>query len=156
MDNLVEKLKDKNYVRAFGLMTPEERETYRNAGKINCLIYSGVLEWSKAVETSVFNEHRTYAIKPDYQPEPEYEDFEVVKQIGHFNNLACTELLGCEVNIKGQKYFVKISDLPSLPNFECFWNKIPSPIYSENAFCCLGLVNRMRNSGHTVYARFRT
>jgi len=38
MSELINKLKDKKYVRAFGLMAPEEQECYRKVGKvIHCI-----------------------------------------------------------------------------------------------------------------------
>ena len=70
MNELIEKLKNKNYVRAFGLMTPEEQECLISVGKINCMWYS-MHKWQDASDTSGFFDDFTYAIKPDYQPEPE-------------------------------------------------------------------------------------
>ena len=78
MNDLIEKLKDKKYVRAFGLMTPKEREYLREVGKENLLVLYGLPHENGSVYWKE-NEHNpdnypalTYAINPDYQPEPEY------------------------------------------------------------------------------------
>ena len=80
MNELIEKLKDKNYVRAFGLMTDEERDVYKKVGSNNCLEYGGN-NWKNAFggDGRVFDWRFEYVIKPDYRPEPEYEDLEVTK-----------------------------------------------------------------------------
>ena len=75
MNEMIEKLKDKNYVRAFGLMTPEEQECFRKVGKKNCLCFHGA-QWGEGMGdlyngNDCFNYRFTYAIKPDYQFEPE-------------------------------------------------------------------------------------
>ena len=75
MNDLIEKLKQKDYVRAFGLMSKEEQECYEKVAPENCLYYSHSNSW-KAVWA--FNDHQTFAIKPDYQPEPETEDIEII------------------------------------------------------------------------------
>jgi len=73
MNKLIEKLKDKTYVQAFELMTPEEQECFRKVGKKNC-VASGQ-SWARPiVDGSDFYPKGTYAIKPNYQPEPEYKE----------------------------------------------------------------------------------
>ena len=75
MNNLIEKLKDKTYVRAFGLMTPLERECLEKVGKRNCYEFTSH-RWIVPTGDSFFG-WLTYAIKPDYQPESEYVDYEI-------------------------------------------------------------------------------
>jgi len=72
MDNIIEKLKDKDYVRAFGLMKPEEQEVLESVGWQNRLVYI-LNKWRTDSGKIKGNEREdlTYAIKPDYQPEPE-------------------------------------------------------------------------------------
>ena len=73
MHELIEKLKDKDYVRAFGLMTLEEQECFRKVGKENLLVYHSDDTWNLSICDS-FSGNITYAIKPNYQPEPAYKD----------------------------------------------------------------------------------
>jgi len=74
MNDLIEKLKDKDYVRAFGLMKPEEQEVLESVGWQNRLVYI-LNKWRTDSGKIKGNEREdlTYAIKPDYQPEPEPE-----------------------------------------------------------------------------------
>lgn len=130
--NLIEKLKDKNYVRAFGLMTPDEQECFRKVGYKNCNWYSD--EW-KDKDVDLFYNQSTYAIKPDYQPE--YVDLEIVKN---------GQWLGVWIT---SSEFVKLHELPSLPNFVEF-----NIEKTRNIF--IGDVANERVKGKQVYARFRS
>ena len=156
MKELIEKLKDKTYVRAFGLMSPEEQECFKKVKQKNCLIFCTDCSWDETldIEADYVNIY-TYAIKPDYQPEPEFVDLEVVRHAE--GTVEQTWWLGVWADKRAElpHAFTHLHCLPSLPNFECFWNKIPSPVDSENTFYCLGLVTKMRNAGHKVYARLR-
>jgi len=67
MENLIEKLK-KNKI-AFGLLSPEEQECLKEVGLANLIVYSH-LGWRNTTGGTFFNTN-IYAIKPDYQPEPE-------------------------------------------------------------------------------------
>lgn len=132
---LLENLQDKTYVRAFGLMSPEEQECYKKATKGNCEIYI-YPDWisQTAPNHTSFNFGDTYAIKPDYQPEPEHDNLEI-KEV--------KEMLGTYE--KG--IFKPLYCLPSLPKFEGFWvdeNPIPTDYVARNI-----------SLGKTVYARFR-
>ena len=152
MKKLIEKLKDKTYVRPFGLMAPEEQECLISVGKINCMWYS-MHKWQDASDTSGFFDDFTYAIKPGYQPEPEFVDLE----IGIYED---------EEGISGERLavsgtsdlkwlshgYIEIHELPSLPNFERFmyhesFGKLPS--------VGLAQVATKIYQGHQVYARFR-
>ena len=136
---LIEKLKDKTYVRAFGLMTPEERECLMKIGRANCEYYTNTYNWT-TIGNCDFSQSVTYAIKPDYQPEPEFVDLEIVNTLN---------LLGAWINSE----FLPLHKLPSLPKFKEFW------YYREFGhrvdFCCSGKVASLRDRGETVYARFR-
>ena len=110
MNELIEKLKDKNYVRAFGLMTPKEQECFRKVGIPNCELFCQDLHWDKLNSTDCdFGTLYTYAIKPDYQPEPEFVDLEIIRS-GSWLGCVCTKPEG----------FYSLERLPSLPNFEGF------------------------------------
>jgi hypothetical protein len=165
MKKLIEKLKDKNYVRAFGLMTPEEQECFKEVGKKNCVWYGA--EWMK-VTGSHFASDCTYAIKPDYAPEPEYDDLEIVEIPHTFGKknlvvLGCIYTAGIErygddnwVDYSGEDIFITIYELSSLPNFEGFWDEdddlnLPnSPIH-----LCIVCVSKRISEGKKVFARFR-
>lgn len=132
MNTIIENLKDKTYVRAFGLMTSEEQEYIKKAGERNCVCYT--LGWEQAHFTKPYNGN-TYAIKPDYRTEPEYRDLEVVD---------IANLLG----VKDKGVFSPLYKLSSLPNFEGFKvdeNPIPTDYVARNI-----------SKGKTVYARFRS
>lgn len=106
---LVEKLKNKDYVREFSRMSKEERELYKKVGARNCVRYSSVLGTCGWYDAFDFYEQFSYAIKPDYQAEPEYEDVEI-KQSEPFGVLGIT--------IDGQ--FHALHEIPSMPNFRGF------------------------------------
>ena len=111
MNDLIEKLKQKDYVRAFGLMSKEEQECYEKVAPENCLYYSHSNSW-KAVWA--FNDHQTFAIKPDYQPEPEYVDLIVeIKD----------DILGILGIVWSKLQFVSLHEIPSMPDFEGFYMK---------------------------------
>jgi hypothetical protein len=108
---LVEKLKNKDYVREFGRMSKEEQELYKKVGARNCVRYSSVLRICGWYDAFDFNEHFSYAIKSNYQPEPEYEDVEI-------QNWALSGKLGY-LDTKLNK-FIPLHEIPSMPNFRGF------------------------------------
>jgi hypothetical protein len=116
---LIEKLKDKTYVRAFGLMLPEEQKCFRDAGTKNCLFLSEpAKDFIQAPDDYVlFYFATTYAIKPDYQPEPEFEDIEIIKQ---GNWLGITRPWAGDYS-RFPHDFTHLYCLPSLPNFLGFF-----------------------------------
>lgn len=151
---IIEKLKDKEYVRAFGLMTPEEQEILRRVGWKNRL----QLATNYNYENKFFYEewiddcdkiqnkgrhHLTFAIKPDYQPEPEYVDLEIVA-LGGFLGIKSgnTDIFPFP--------FTHLHCLPSLPTFEF----LHSP--GETFKITFWQVATKINEGKKVYARFRT
>jgi len=152
---LIEKLKDKTYVRAFGLMTPEERECLMKIGRANCEYYTNTYNWTTTntynwttIGNRDFSQSVTYAIKPDYQPESEFVDLEI-KIIDNGRHLG--------VNTQGKLHFnygvVCLYELSSLPNFFDFWYKTEKG--DKWCFTNNGLVATYRAKGKTVYARFR-
>jgi len=148
-NELIKRLKDKNYVRAFGLMLLEEQECFRKVGKENCLHFD--CSWIVPTATHWFPAS-TYAIKPDYQPEPEFVDLEIEVQPSNIGKYVY-DRLGCTLYPETRDDFVTIDCLPSLPNFKEFW------YYREFGhrvdFCCYGKVAPLRDRGETVFARLR-
>ncbi len=121
MNDLIKKLKDKTYVRAFGLMLPKERECFRKVGKGNCTLYGGKERgWWNCAVAEGFDDICTYAIKPDYQPE--FVDLEIKKGFIK-NDIQClhrVERLGvydADCPFELPYYFTLINQLTSLPNF---------------------------------------
>ena len=145
---LIEKLKDKTYVRAFGLMTPEERECLMKIGRANCEYYTNTYNWT-TIGNRDFSQSVTYAIKPDYQPEPEFEDVEIKEFTT--NRLGIIYRQKCFTN--PNSIMIPIHELPSLPNFKDFRYET----VKGNKWCFTndGLVATYRAKGKTVYARFR-
>jgi len=150
MNELIEKLKDKNYVRAFGLMEetlPGSRECFKKVGKKNCLCFHGGLWGGPNNSNDCFNYQFTYAINPDYKPEPEFVDLEITES-------AINYLLGVERTDISEFLpynFNHLHLLPSLPNFELFWYKDTNTIRIN-----FDEVAHRRHEGKTVFARFRS
>ena len=153
--NEIERLKNKNYVRAFGLMSKEEQEVLEKAGGSNCLVFDGKY-WFSMNHYSTdkkFHTDRTYAIISDYQPEPEYVDLEIVKHTEVSNEPFWW--LGVWKNADGKRYdflpfeFTHLHCLPSLPGFVGFTE--------EDMLGCLVIekVASKISEGKTVFARFR-
>ena len=145
MDELIKKLKDKNYVRAFGLMTPEEQECFREVGKKNCVNFCDYC-WSNAIGAG-FVSGSTYVIKPDYQPEPEFVDLEIERS-GEWLGVRRTK----KVDLPLAAEFLNLHCLPSMPNFEGFLCK-PEETMEEKWF--LQGVAKQISLGKKVFARFR-
>ena len=144
MNEMIEKLK-KNKI-AFGLMSPEEQELLRKANTSNCLFYNPGGNWLTIHCDMDFDRDRTYAIKPDYQTEPEFVDLEIFALDGW---LMVQRDSNCEFLPYLQTH---LHCLPSLPNFEGFIRK-PTMTIEEKWF--LQGVAKQISEGHKVYARFR-
>lgn len=137
---LVEKLKNKDYVREFGRMSEEERELYKKVGARNCVRYGsvhGICGWHNAFD---FYERFSYAIKSDYQPEPEYEDVEIQNWVA-FGKLGY-------LDTKLNKFF-SLHEIPSMPNFECFINKEDGKVFKNIVDIAYSI-----RAGWKVVARF--
>ena len=134
----IEKLK--NNEKPFGLLTPEEQECFRKVSKGNCLYVSDMMKkWYQAPLAGEFCYGCTYRIKPDYQPEPEFVDLEIIllKKRGK---------LGCSID----NYWHDLHELPSLPNFVGFKRD-----YDKGCFLYLSNVARVVSENKKVFARFR-
>ena len=142
MKELIEKLKDKNYVRAFGLMKPEEQKCLKEANGKNgviVLLNSGWEPGNMAFDCP----NLTYCIKPDYKPEPEFVDLEIHET----EDSRYAELRSLQADYKG--YSLDIADLVSLPDFVGFH-------YDEETAVGLEDVANLMDKKDTVYARFRS
>ena len=156
MNELIKKLKDKNYVRAFGLLSLEEQECLRKANKDGAVIlYNHPNEWQSSSRWNFSNPSLTYAIKPDYQPEPEPEfvDLEIVKHSK--GTVEQTWWLGVwkYSDLEEHKFlphlFTHLHCLSSLPNFEGFKEE-----HVEGTLA-IERIARYIHEGKKVFARFR-
>ena len=148
MNELIEKLKDKDYVRVFGLMKPKEQECLKKVGKTNSLWFSGA-NWHNCADPFTWGRAATYRIRPDYQPEPEYEDKEITRQ---GNWLGITRPWAGDYS-RFPFDFTHLHCLPNLPNFRYFW--YVNLAVGTEARTHFAHVSRKISEGHTVYARFR-
>ena len=111
---IIKRLKDKKFVRAFGLMLPEEQECFKEVGERNCLFYTNLNRWSG--QEHGFANSVTYAIRPNYQPEPEFQDVEIIQQ---GNWLGITRPWAEDYS-RFPFDFTHLHCLPSLPGFRGF------------------------------------
>ena len=156
MNELIEKLKDKNYVRAFGLMTPGEQKLLRKANTSNCLFYNPGGNWLTIRCDMDFDRDRTYAIKPDYQPEPEYVDLEIELEECKDEHGELRRFLGVWNTPKSfflPYQFTHLHCLPSLPNFDGIWFRGEN---SQEVWIAFQETSSRVYEGMTVYARFRS
>ena len=145
MNELIEKLKDKKKIQAFGLLSKEEQECLKKAGKNNCLVYTIQGDWKKG--TAYFVNVSTYAIKPDYKPEPKFVDLEIYEYKDSFDK----KWLG--VNRDSNCDFLPYNPttlhcLPSLPGFAGFYLKDSKEVQVDFGWVARYFPN--------VIARFRT
>jgi hypothetical protein len=145
----LEELKDPKKAQAFGIYKQyhsEKADILEKVGKEN-LLYHDPPEWRQKDRTAFFS-FRTYILKPDYQPEPEYVDLEIIKRGGWLG----VWRLG---NRFLPKPFTHLYCLPSLPGFQCFWHSNDDK-FSQHAHVNIDVVaSLVRQSCHKVYARFR-
>ena len=160
MKDLIEKLKDKNYVRAFGLMTKAEQMVFEGVGEVNCLKFHGMTGVKELWLTAHhFCNTDTYAIKPDYKPEPEYVDYLIEVCDGEDGDESdLKSFLGVKHKLDSNPILPRehtyLYALSSLPNFHWFWYEpVPGTKYD---FTDDGKVAGLRREGHEVYARFRS
>ena len=155
---LIEKLKDKNYVRAFGLMTPEEQECIEKVGLQNCLALCQplrapgphIVNWVSGEITGNLKGGTTYVIKPDYQPDPEFVDVEITQQ-GSWLGITRP---WAEDYSRFPYDFTNLYCLPSLPSFEEFRYHSKGSGMTICTASFAGLAKQL-SLGKTVYARFR-
>lgn len=151
MIDLIEKLKDNKAHVIFIDLSNEEQQVLwmlKKKGVVQKL--NNEMVWIEKPETEGLRNIDIYRIKPDYQPEPKYVDFEIVK---HAQGIVQIWWLGVwkELHDFLPYDFNHLHCLPSLPNFAFFWYedgcKIPS-ISIES------IANR-KAEGKKVFARFR-
>ena len=153
MDELIEKLKDKNYVRAFGLMSKEEQECLEKAGKSNCFVFDGRSWFSMDYYSDKrFHTGCTYAIKPDYKPEPEFVDLEIDEDIEISTGIRWLGVHKDEKSSFLPYLFTHLHCLPSLPNFERFHENDDD----EDDFLSIEWIATNIDEGKKVVARFRS
>ncbi len=136
---MIEMLKDKSKARPLGLLSKEEQGILTEAGRYNCLYYDWRNTWIEWHENTLYS-NNTYILKPDYRPEPEYVEIEVVV-VGNgvlmlkrpSPNARYQEIS----NIVGDKDFHEFKD-----------NK--TGVCTKNP----GSVPAWKREGHKVYARF--
>ena len=73
----IEILKDKGGAQAFGLLDPKFRDILEKVGISRCLIFDGNIGWI-FTKTDEFYQGLTYILDPNYEPEPEYIEIEIV------------------------------------------------------------------------------
>jgi len=133
--DLIEKLK-KNEM-PFCLLTKEEQKCLKEVGKEYCQYFDGS-KWNSRGGT-LFILDATYRIKPDYQSEPEYEEYEITANADTW--------LGCYVGGK-INHWIRLYKVPALPNFDCFFVEGGCTINTNH-------VSNIVYSGRKVFARFR-
>ena len=152
---MIEKLK-KNKV-AFGLMLPEEREIFRGIGVGHCCCFTG-MGWKQAFGDGVnkFNSETTYAIKPNYKPEPEFVDYLI--EICEDANCEPGTFLGVKEKLDNSPILphdhTYLYCLSSLPNFVHFFAATKN--CNDKQIILSEHVAGYIYSGKKVYARFRT
>ena len=80
MNDLIEKLKDKEQAMPFWMRTEAEREVLMKAAP-NGLLWTDKRvwpAWKESLTRASQLECNIYILKPDYRPEPEYVDVEIV------------------------------------------------------------------------------
>jgi hypothetical protein len=70
---LIKKLKDRNRARPFGMLSEEEQKILRQANETKAVMLYNGSGWESA-RWFFTSPQLTYILKPDYEPEPEYED----------------------------------------------------------------------------------
>ena len=136
--NIIEHLKDKSKARPYGLRSPEEQEIFRKAGKPNVLYYSINGTWELLTNPSWYSDS-TYVLNPDYQPEPEFIDIEIVPD-GIFWKLR-ESMPGCTAN----------TSLRTAPIHQKFVQFRTGDTYTRHT----GIATGWANEGDKVVARFR-
>jgi hypothetical protein len=135
MNELIEKLKKNE--KPFGLLSKEEQECLN---KIPLKYIKGF--YGEKWETPMsFVRHIAYYICPDYQPEPEYEDYEI-KENG--NQLGIWE----EIE-EGVSHWIPLWEIPAEPKFKEFWYEL----YGYNVSTTIDKVASEIRNGYKVFAR---
>lgn len=135
MNELIEKLKhEKQY--CFGFLSKEEQDCLKKVGKNNCMYLSDYKNTWEQAPDGTFCHAATYRIKPDYQFEPEYEDYKITPNADTW--------LG---SLTPTGNWVRLYKIIAMPNFVTF--------VDEDGFVALDEVSRRYNSKKIIFARFR-
>lgn len=145
MNELIEKLK--NNEKIFRYNTGDEQQIFEKVGRENCFCIDGIEYNPNQLKGVPFDQYKCYAIKPDYQPKPEYKDVPIKEEgrfLGIFQN---------DTDIKLAWHFVHLHCIPSMPNFVefCVDNGEGMKICKISTESIPGHIS----SGKTVIARFR-
>ena len=132
---IIEKLQDPNRAQPFGVLSSEEQGVLKRAGmgwtwrfnEVKCWVEVCTTEWCNAL---------TYILKPDYKPEPEYEDCEI--EHSHQNLMARGGPLSGPTSIH---------KLPARPEFVGFFEEDGQRTFND-------LIANTIREGHKVIARF--
>jgi len=139
---MIEKLKKNE--KGFGFLEPEEQVFLKSIGNENRLFFS-IKGWAPDPSKST-NINNIFRIKPDYQPEPEYEDIEIVKLEGGYPSVRDMKILGIYYKCGN----VWLGDIPAMPDF---WDFIDLDAIVQ-AVDFKYVASRLRLK-HKVVARFR-
>lgn len=153
---IIKKLKDNEAHRIFADMSKEEQAILNKLySKKNVQFLSNSMMWELVAGYGTCCKNTIYRIAPDYQPEPEYVDLEIVR---HTEGIEQIWWLGVWKCNGGKRYdflpwgFTHLHVLPSLPNFEGFYiNKYPDWTPAEYQ----RISHRIEVEKKTVFARLR-
>jgi len=135
---LIEKLKMPELAQPLGLLSKEEHGILTRAGKENTLFFDASSKWVSASRTWWDND--VIILKPDYKPEPEYEDCKV---------FVCGGILGID-----HPTFKPLYTLPGLPDFEGFFRNFPTESSETVQLTDVDAVAKVIRQGKVVAARF--
>jgi hypothetical protein len=147
---LIEKLKDNKV--AWKFLSEEEKTCLKEAntkGVVENLKYDG--DWECLGEWSSFGRgaNEIWRIKPDYQPEPEFEDYEIKLHLAPvYNTARVVEMLCVRID---ERTAYQLHELPSLPNFNKFWQYVDGVETKVGRDDVANEIDR----GYKVYARMR-
>jgi hypothetical protein len=149
----LEELKDPKKAQPFGIYEkyyPEKASLLKRAGKENCLGYltrgGKKAEWlTRSVDSDCnFCRGTTYILKPDYTPELEYVDLEIVEHEGWLG-------LHGGFGTVAPYHFTQLHCLQSLPGFEEFWYDDEGSHITPWPHS----ISKLIRKGYTLYAKFR-
>ena len=148
MNKMIEKLKDKNRAQPFFMRSEEEQAILIEAGPEFCLTTSAgqYPTWNNATGPIACWKLEPYILKPDYQPEPEYEDIEIIDTGG---------ILGIQNGGHERRFdtfpydWIHLHVIPSLPQFHHFCRAD-----NLNGAVPVASIARIFAKKDKVYARF--
>ena len=143
MNAIIERLKNNDAHRIFADLTPEEQDCIKmavpNIEILSWDLLTHKLCWLPFITTDVIRwSERAFRIKPEYQPEPEYEYLEIGIH---------EDALGIWADEDGITMFTYLQSLPALPKFRGYSD-------GNSVFYVTGLVATKRAEGKKVRVRF--